>query len=483
MSQDIESKIKNATKWSVVSEIIAKLVLPITNMILARLLTPEMFGVVATVTMIVSLADLFTDAGFQKYLIQNNFKSNIEQRQCTNVAFWANLILSLFLFLLIAVFRNPLANMVGNPGLGFVLVIASISLPLTSFASIQMAIFKRNFDFKTLFIARWIGLCVPIFVTVPMAFMLQSYWSLIIGTIAQNLINAIFLTVKSTWKPELYFSLEQLFQMLSFSIWTTIEQISIWLTKYIDVFIVGILLSQYYLGVYKTSMTTVNQITTLVTAATTPVLFSALSRLQDDKNSFKRVFLSFQRKVGYILIPLGVGIFLYSDFIVRVLLGSQWNEAVSFVGAWGLMSTVTILFSNYSSEVYRALGKPKLSFISQCIHLVVLIPVVYITASYGYNVLYIGRTIVRLEAIIADFIILYFIIKISPMEQIRNVKDSFFATVFMAVVAVLLKSVGHSFLWELLSIIICIISYFCFILLFSTAKKDLIPFFKSVVKR
>ena len=76
MSQDIESKIKNATKWSVVSEIIAKLVLPITNMILARLLTPEMFGVVATVTMIVSLADLFTDAGFQKYLIQNNFKSN-----------------------------------------------------------------------------------------------------------------------------------------------------------------------------------------------------------------------------------------------------------------------------------------------------------------------------------------------------------------------------------------------------------------------
>ena len=97
--------------------------------------------------------------------------------------------------------------------------------------------------------------------------------------------------------------------------------------------------------------------------------------------------------------------------------------------------------------------------------------------------LYIGRTIVRLEAIIADFIILYFIIKISPMEQIRNVKDSFFATVFMAAVAVLLKSIGHSFLWELLSIIICIISYFCFILLFSTDKKDLIPFFKSVIKR
>ena len=482
MSSEIEKKISNATKWSSVSEIIAKLVLPITNLVLARLLTPEMFGVVATVTMIVSLADLFTDAGFQKYLIQNEFVDEIEQKQCTNVAFWSNLILSITLFIIIVAFRNRLAVLVGNPGLGSALMIASISLPLTSFASIQMAIFKRDFDFKTLFIARWIGLCVPIFVTVPLAFATHSFWALIVGTIAQNLINAVFLTIKSPWKPEWYFSFVQLGQMLSFSIWTTIEQISIWLTKYLDIFIVGVCLSQYYLGIYKTSMTTVNQITTVVTAATTPVLFSALSRLQNDSCSFKAVFFNFQRKVGYLIIPLGVGIFLYRDFIVKILLGRQWIEAVNFVGLWGLMSTITILFSNYSSEVYRALGKPKLSFLSQCLHLIILIPVVFFSAQHGYESLYVARSIVRIEAIAVDFVILYFLTKISPIAQIRNVFCSLVATGIMSFCAICFRTVSDNIFFQFFSIMLCIIVYFCSVIIFKSARNDLMPIIDCIIK-
>ena len=72
MEENLNSKVRNATKWSTVTEIAAKLVTPITSMVLARLLTPEAFGVVATLTMIITFAELFTDAGFQKYLIQHN---------------------------------------------------------------------------------------------------------------------------------------------------------------------------------------------------------------------------------------------------------------------------------------------------------------------------------------------------------------------------------------------------------------------------
>ena len=63
----------NATKWSAITEVVAKLISPITSMVLARLLAPEAFGVVATITMIVTFAEIFTDAGFQKYLIQHEF--------------------------------------------------------------------------------------------------------------------------------------------------------------------------------------------------------------------------------------------------------------------------------------------------------------------------------------------------------------------------------------------------------------------------
>ena len=142
--------------------------------------------------------------------------------------------------------------------------------------------------------------------------------------------------------------------MLSFSIWSLVEAVSIWLTNYIGVFIVGTILSTYYLGLYKTSMTTVNQFTSIITSALTPVLFSALSRLQGDRIQFKDTFLQFQRITSYLVVPMGIGIFLYKEFVTDILLGSQWSEAAGFVGLWGVVSTIKIVSVSYTHlDVYK----------------------------------------------------------------------------------------------------------------------------------
>ena len=79
MSEKITAKrVLNATKWSTFAEIMAKLATPIVNMVLARLLTPEAFGVVAAITIITSFADIFTDAGFQRFIIQHEYESDEE---------------------------------------------------------------------------------------------------------------------------------------------------------------------------------------------------------------------------------------------------------------------------------------------------------------------------------------------------------------------------------------------------------------------
>ena len=93
--------------------------------------------------------------------------------------------------------------------------------------------------------------------------------------------------------------------MFSFAAWSLIESVSVWLTGYIDIFVVGTMLNKYYLGLYNTSITIVGQIMGLIIAATTPVLFSGLSKLQNDDEEFKRVFFKFQKYVSIILIPLG----------------------------------------------------------------------------------------------------------------------------------------------------------------------------------
>lgn len=442
------------------TEISAKVLAPVVNMVLVRLLTPEAFGIVATLTMIITFAEIFTDAGFQKYLVQHQFQDERDKDESTDVAFWSNLTLSLLIWSLIALFCEPLAALVGNPGLGHVLVIACASIPLAAFSSIQVALYRRALDFKTLFKIRMTCILVPLLITVPLAFITRSFWALVIGTLVQNVANAVMLTRFSRWRPRLFFSMQKLGEMFSFTLWSLIEAITIWLTSYVDVFIVGTALSLHYLGLYKTSSSLVGQIMGLVTSATMPILFSSLSRLQDDNDGFQRMFFKFQKLVGLLVIPLGVGIFCYSDFITAIFLGGQWAEAAGFIGLWGLTSSATIIFSHYSSEVYRAKGRPKLSVLAQVSHIVFLWPTVLIAVRYGFETLYISRSLIRFQGIIINMILMYGVIRISPWKMVLNVMPSILASIVMLAVAYALRGVSQDNMWwTALSIITCMAVY------------------------
>lgn len=479
-NKSLNSKVATATKWSGITEIAAKLVAPITTMVLARLLTPDAFGVMVTAQMVISFAEIFTDAGFQKYIVQHEFKNEDEKYKSTAVAFWANLIMSLVLWAGISIFANPIARLVGCDGNGIVIAVACICIPLEAFSSIQMALFRRNLDFKTLFWVRIFGILIPLVVTVPLAFVTRSYWSLILGMIVLNFSNALILTIKSQWKPRWFFNIQLFKEMFSFTMWSMLEAISIWLTSYVDIFIVGTMLSQHYLGLYRTSMSTVGQITSIITAATTPVLFSSLSRLQNDKNNFNAMFFKFQKLVGILIIPIGTGIFLFSDFITKILLGNQWMEASSFIGLWGLTSAVTIVLAHYSSEVYRSIGKPKLSVLAQWLHIVVLWPVLLIYVDKGFEALYISRSIVRLELVFVQLFIMAIVVKMNVVKMFTNILPSVIASSSMLLIMLLPPC--ENIYMELLYMLICVGIYITVILLFPE-ERNICFNLKRILKR
>lgn len=456
----LSKKTADATRWSTITELIAKLISPITNMLLARLLTPEAFGVIATINMVISFADMFTDAGFQKYLIQHKFIDKEELDNNTNVAFWSNLVISIFLWFIISLFSEQIASIVGNNGLGIVVSVAAISLPLTSFSSIQMARFKRSFDFKNLFYIRIVSAVVPLVVTVPLALFTRNYWALVIGTIAGNLINAILLTIRSEWKPSLYFNLSVLKNMFSYSGWILLESITVWFTSYADTFIVGAYLSNYFLGLYKTSMTTTNQVIGLVTAATSAPLFTALSKLQTEEDYFKNFYYKYIQAISVFLVPLGVGMFIYSDLVTTILLGSQWLEASSFIGLWSLTSSFCIVFGTYCSSIYNAKGKPLFSVIVQLLHLIAMIPVLLISVEYSFEFLCIARSLVRFQFIIVQLFMIKKYFKFSISHLIKVTIPSFMCTIVMALFAYLFLSISQLILWQFVSVFICIIIYF-----------------------
>ena len=204
VDKKLSNNIITATKWSFITNLMRKMITPVTNMILARLLTPDAFGVVATINIVISFSELFSDAGFQKYLVQHEFENERDLYKTATVAFWTNFCVSVIIWLFIAVFRDSIASMVGSKGYGFHLVIASLAIPFAALSSIQQAIYKRSFDFKGLFLPRLINSIVPIFVTIPLAYSYRNCWALIVGTLLGSISDAVILTIKSKWKPRLY---------------------------------------------------------------------------------------------------------------------------------------------------------------------------------------------------------------------------------------------------------------------------------------
>ena len=124
MPEDLNKKVVRATKWSSFTEIAAKLVSPISTMVLARLLAPDAFGILVTATMVISFAEIFTDAGFQKYLIQHKFDTRDDLYKSTTVAFWSNLIMSLVIWAVIIIFSGQIAALVGSEGYGDVIAVS-----------------------------------------------------------------------------------------------------------------------------------------------------------------------------------------------------------------------------------------------------------------------------------------------------------------------------------------------------------------------
>ncbi|MBQ9717949.1 MAG: oligosaccharide flippase family protein, partial [Clostridia bacterium] len=270
MNHTTKTTIHTAAKWSSLTELLAKLITPVINMILARLLLPDAFGAAAAITMVISFAELFTDAGFQKYLIQHEFPDSRSLEDSTDAAFWSNLTVSAVLTFVIFLFRHPIARLIGNPGLGNAVGVSSLLILIAAFSGIPTARFRRSMDFRTLFYVRLGTALLPLPVTVPAAFVLRDYRALLIGTFGSQLFSAVFLTVRSGWKPSFRFSFAQLKEMLSFSVWTMLESISVWMTSYAGVFLVANELNAHYLGLYKTSMATVNGFMAIITGAVTP---------------------------------------------------------------------------------------------------------------------------------------------------------------------------------------------------------------------
>lgn len=479
----MDTKVVAAAKWSLITEVLAKLITPVTNIILAHILAPTAFGILATIMMVISFAEMLADAGFQKFLVQYEFESEDEKQKNVSVAFISNIVLAIVLWLVIIIWRDELAILVGNEGLGFPLAIMGTMLPLGAFSSIQMAMYRRSFNFKFLLSIRMITIITPLFISIPMALAGFDYWSLIAGLLAAHLFTAIALCVRQEKLISIYFSSTVFRKMFSFSAWSLAEAFSIWLTAWVDTFIISHFLNAYYLGLYKMPTAIVTTIMAIATSSMAPVLFSALSRHQHNQVEFEKTFLTFQRYMALFLVPLGVGMFVYQDFIVEILLGPQWKLAGIVLGSWALSSSLVTAISYLISEAFRAKGMPNISFLAQMAHLFVLIPVIYVCVQYDFTTFVYARSIVRVQMIAVLLYLLAIYVGMNAWLVIRNIKSYIIASAVVGTGSYVLLHLHNSMIWTIFCICISLILYLVVLYLFPTERIILTKIWESVLLR
>ena len=479
----MDTKIVAAAKWSVITEVLAKLITPLTNIILAHMLVPTAFGILATIMMVISFAEMLADAGFQKFLVQHEFESAQDKQEATDVAFIANLVFSLVLWSAIIIGRDELAVLVGNDGLGIPLAVMGAMIPLSAFSSVQMALYRRDFNFKFLLNIRLITILTPILISIPMALMGYDYWSLIAGMLGSQLFTVLALLKSRKNQIHLFFSSRVFMNMFNYSAWSLAEAFSIWLTAWVDTFIISRFLDAYYLGIYKMPMAIVTTVMAMATASLAPVLFAALSRVQNNQQAFSNTFFTFQRYMALFLVPLGVGLFVFQDFVVQLLLGPQWTLAGIVLGSWALSSAIMTVTANLISEIFRAKGMPNLSFWTQILHLVVLIPVIYICIQYDFSTFVYARSLVRMEMLAASMLLLALFVNMSTFRIISNISVYLITASIVGLIAYSILHLYDAVWWTVVCMLLCVVLYVAILYVIPSERIIIASGYKKVLSK
>ncbi len=352
MSKNIKYQIIKASKWSTLSEVTSKAITPITYFLLAKILSPQDFGIATIPIIITAFCQILWDQGFSKAIVQNQEDTSA----ITNVAFWYNLGMSMLLYLLVFAFSDRLALIFNSPHASTVIRVQGVLILITSINSVYSSLLLKQLDFKSLFFARAIPAAVIPLISIPLAILDFNYWALVFGTVGAAVVQCFILIYNSTWKPTLKFEVHIFRKALRFSLWSTTEGILSWFYLWFDSVVVGYYLSSLDLGLYRTGGLIVASLYAVILSPIFPVLFATLAEYQFDSEMFSKIFRNATKIVIILASLIGCLLFSTADIITHAFLSEEWNGIELVIMILGLSQALSWLIAS-NTEAFRAKGK------------------------------------------------------------------------------------------------------------------------------
>ncbi|NND81340.1 MAG: lipopolysaccharide biosynthesis protein [Gammaproteobacteria bacterium] len=350
------SSAQTALKWSFFGELASKAVTPVVFVVLARLLTPEDFGVVAAATMVISFSQIFWEAGMGKAIIQYRGDRTV----AANTAFWINNALGVVVAGLLALTAQHIADFIFQDSrVSLVLQVMALQVLLSASISIHIALLQKDLNFRHLFWVRLATVAIPGLASIPLALNGMGYWALVAGTLAGQIFQVGLLWKTSSWRPSFAFDRQVAVELIRFGGWVATTALLAWFYLWADSMIVGIYLGSHELGLYRSGNVFVIMIFGLLFSPLMPVFYSYLSKVGSTPDRAETVLRNIMRLVAFVSVPLACIISILSPQIESIVFGANWVGIASVLAIMSITQGLAWCVYPFV-EYYRGIGRPDL---------------------------------------------------------------------------------------------------------------------------
>jgi len=451
--------------WMVTLKIVERSLGLISTVILARLLIPNDFGLIAMAMSIFAIIELMSAFGFDTALIQNQDA----RRTHYDTAWTLNVLFGLFSALVLASLAAPAAGFYNEPRLINIIYLLAIGAFIQGFENIGTVFFRKemefNKEFKFIISKKIIAFCV----TVPLAIILKSYWALVIGMLAFRVSGVFFSYAFHPYRPK--FSLAEWRQLFNFSKWLLITNLLNFLRIRSANFTIGRFSGANALGLYSIAQEISELPTTEMVMLINRGIFPGYAKLSKDINDLRDGFLNVISVIYLIALPAGAGVAATAELFVPVLLGNKWLDTIPLIQILAFYG-VTISVQINSPLVYYALNKPKISTYIAALYIMVLLPLLIwltsIASAIGAAWAYLITALVFLPI---NYSILFIHLQLVSTDFIAKIWRPVFASIFMYLVVnyytqstqYLITHIGYA-VQMMLAILLGIITYIVILL-------------------
>lgn len=436
-----DSNIKNKTVtgffWQLSQKVLCQVVSFGISVVLARLLLPSDYGVIAICSMFLVLTGIFIGGGLGTALVQKKNADDIDF--CT--VFYSGLVLSIVVYLAVFFAAPYIAVFFKNEQITAVIRVLALTMPIGTLSGVQNAFVSKQMIFKKFFYSSLIGTIASGAVGLGMALTGFGVWALVGQNLVSTITNTLVLFCIIDWHPKLIFSYERFKQLFSFGWKMAVVNILTTFFYQLKGYVIGYKYSAAQLAYYNRGEGLPGILYNNINGTISDVLFPALSQLQDDKEALKRALSRAMRISSFFLIPALFGLAAISDKLVIIIFSEKWAPSIPFMQVICMISCSDILgMANY--QAIKAVGRAdtllKMEFLKRPAMFAILIATMFISPL----AIAVGQLVYSILAFVVNAYPNRKYIGYPIWQQMKDVGKNFLISLVMAIVVYLLGTLG-----------------------------------------